>query len=226
MLGVRGKANTSPSSSLHPALFARYRSQPLKRIVLLLTPLLLCGVEIEHPILDRVHTIRMLAPIAVSWIVIHLALIPLFGLMGWSFALLVEGVQGPLATACRCGAALWATGQIGYESAIGLTSGVVSATASGLSVSMQHTVQTVLTTYLYAPLFNDMALFLILVGLGTVIVTFLTLWRTGAPKGATLLFLGSLCFAWAHESPFGPLGNFGFFAASMLLELTWHQERI
>lgn len=218
MLMAQGKRMLPPSSQI---LFARSRTHGYHRLILFLTPLLLCGVEIEHPILDRVHTISMLAPIATVWVGIHIALIPLFALMGWSFSLLLENVQGPMAMFSRWGAATWATFSIGYESAIGLTSGIVSSMNAHLSPSLRGIVQHALTAYLYSPIFNDMALFIILIGLGTVVVTFFALWRAGAPRTGTVLFLGSLFFAWAHESPFGPLGNFYFLFAAIVLELTW-----
>lgn len=170
----------------------------------------------------------MLAPIAPTWIAIHLALIPLFAGMGWAFSLLLKGVQGPLAVLCRWGAGIWALFSVAYESAIGLTSGIVTVNSLAFPLSVRAIVQKALTTYLYSPVFNDMALFLMLTGLGTVLLTVVVLWRAGAPRLGVFLFLGSLLFAWAHESPFGPLGNAFFLLSVVSLELFWliDKERV
>src|SRR5689334_563672 len=95
-----------------------------RRIVLLGTPVLLGLLEFGHPLLDHMHTISMLAPIVTWWIVLHMLLVPLFALMGWTFFLLLDGVQNNVATLCRYTTVIYIAFSIGYDTAVGLDSGI------------------------------------------------------------------------------------------------------
>jgi len=53
-----------------------------RSVILLGTAVLLVTLELGHPLLDDMHTISMLTPVVVLWLVFHLLLVPLFALMG------------------------------------------------------------------------------------------------------------------------------------------------
>ncbi len=202
-------------------VFVRQRRHPLVRIVLFGTPLVLCLAELGHPILDPINTIQMLSPIVIWWIALHIMMGPLFALMGWAVWLILEGVSGPIALISRMAACIFSVFAIGYEFAIGLVSGIVTLNARGFHPDQQQVIQQALSRLLLSPIFDRMAIFIILVGFVTIITAALALVRAGAPRGPILVLLGALFFALAHESPFGPMGNACFLIAAMWLELTW-----
>ena len=72
------------------AIVSPRRQDVLRRVVLLGTPLVLGILELGHPLLDHMNPIKMLAPIATWWIILHLLLVPLFALMGWMLFLLCD----------------------------------------------------------------------------------------------------------------------------------------
>lgn len=146
---------------------------------------------------------------------------PLFALTGWAFFLLLEGVQGRVAAIAKVAACLYAVLAIGYESAVGLGSGIVTDAVLGESLSEQRVIERVLSKVILSGLFDRLAVLISLAGILSIVCSIVALWRAGAPRWALLIFTGSLCFALAHESPLGPLGNFFFFAGSLLLEIFW-----
>jgi len=201
--------------------FLRRRTHPYRsRGILFVVPLSLCILLVFHPILDRTDTLHQLAPIATVWISIHVALVPLFGLMSWCFFLLLAGVQNWPARISRIFAVVWSVLSIAYESAIGLVSGVFSLNEQSHGID-QQIVQQSLTRYLYAALFDRAAIVIIFSGLFAVIFAVIALYRAGAPRLLSLFLLGSIFFAVGHESPFGPLGNGFFFWGALLIECFW-----
>lgn len=204
------------------ALFARERAHLVRsRLVLFATPLALGFVELGHPVLNVTQTIHQLRPFVVWWIVLHLLLAPLLAGMAWAFFLLLDGVRGPVAWTGRLAACGYALLAIVYEAAVGLVSGVITLDAVSLSPQVQSGIQSAHTRLLLSPLFDRMAICIILLGGVAVAASVLALVRAGAPRWAALLFCGSFCFALAHENPFGPLGNACFLSAALCLELLW-----
>src|SRR5690349_1881131 len=96
----------------------------LRRVALFGTPVVLSLLELGHPLLDHQNPIHMLAPIVTWWIVLHLLLVPLFVLMGWTFFLLLDGIQNPAATLSRYATVVYISFTIGYDMAVGLVSGI------------------------------------------------------------------------------------------------------
>src|SRR5436190_6389625 len=97
------------------ALFLRQRRHNFVRIVLFGAPFLLCLIELGHPVLDTTNTFRMLSPIVIWWIIMHIMIAPLFALMGWALWLLLEGIRGPIAWTSRVAASTFSVFAIGYE---------------------------------------------------------------------------------------------------------------
>src|SRR5215471_12426972 len=126
-----------------------YRRDIKRRVVLLGIPLLLGVLELGHPLLDHVNPIKMLAPIVVWWIILHVLLIPLLALMGWAFFLLLQGVESRAATLCRYAAVVYIAFAIGYDAAVGLDSGILASNALAVSNAQQLVIQDALH-HLYA----------------------------------------------------------------------------
>src|SRR5207302_9258815 len=99
--------------NMHNPIAGAHRRDVSRRVVLLGTPLILGILELGHPLLDHMNPIRMLAPIVTWWIILHLLLVPLFALMGWTLFLLLEGVQNRAATLCRYATVIYISFTIG-----------------------------------------------------------------------------------------------------------------
>ena len=207
-------------------LFSRRRSHPLRdRAVLFGTLLTLSVLLIFHPILDRDHTLTQLTPRAVSWIAIHIALVPLFALVIQCFFLLLENVDNLPAYIARGAALIWGILSIAYESAVGLVTGLFSLD-EGFREANRLVVQQALTRYLYSPVFGLSALVIQVSGFIAVICTLWALYRCKAPSLALpFLLIGGLCIAQGHESPFGPLGYGTFLTGVLLVECLWQTDK-
>src|SRR6184192_1696748 len=127
--------------NMQNAIVSPRRQDVLRRVVLLGTPLALCILELGHPLLDHTNPIRMLAPIATWWIILHLLLVPLFALMGWTFFLLLQDVQNRAATLSRYATVVYISFTIGYDTAVGLNSGILVSNAVALPNAQQAVIQ-------------------------------------------------------------------------------------
>src|SRR5712691_12767345 len=199
------------------------RQDVLRRVVLLGTPLLLCILELGHPLLDHANPIRMLAPIVTWWIILHLLLVPLFTLMGWTFFLLLQGIQNRAATLCRYATVVYISFSIGYDTVVGLNSGILASNALALPNAQQTIVQDAMHQ-----LFTRPAIILsyyILFGSGIVSICSAAwaLARAGVPRLPVFVLLGTLLSAYSHATPFGPLGSACFFLAALWIELVWRK---
>src|SRR5689334_15319283 len=121
-----------------------HRQDVFRRIILLGTPLILCLLELGHPLLDHKNPIRMLAPIVTWWITLHLLLIPLFALMGLAFYLLLQDIHNPAATISRWAMAIHVAFAIGYDTAVGLNTGILVSNALSLPNAQQVIIQQVM----------------------------------------------------------------------------------
>lgn len=201
-------------------LIARYRPA-FRRVVLFGTPVLLSLLELGHPLLDHRNTIHMLAPIVTWWIVLHLLLVPLFALMGWTFFLLLDDMQSPAATLSRYATVVYISFTIGYDMAVGLVSGILVGNAVALPTAQQNVVQQALQQLYTYPAIG--LSYLILLGAGIVAIGSAA-WafaRAGVPAVPIVILLGTVLAAYSHALPFGPLGDACFFLAALWIELVW-----
>ena len=199
------------------------RNIRLRRIVLFGTPLLLTVLEFGHPLLDHEHTIIMLSPIAGWWVVLHVLLVPLFALMGWSFFLLIEGIQSPAATLCRYATVIYISFSIGYDTAVGLNAGVFVSNALGLPFAQQAVVQHAMTEMFSS---NPIVISYYILFLSGVVAICSMVWallRAGLPVLPALVLLGTVTSAYSHALPFGPFGSICFLLAALWIELVWRK---
>src|SRR5574340_895965 len=140
------------------------RQELLHRIILLGTPLVLGILELGHPLLDRMNPIKMLAPISTWWIVLHLLLIPLFALMGYAIFILIRDINSPSATVCRYATVIYISFAIGYDTLVGLDSGVLVSNASTLTHSQQSILLEAMHQFYISPAITISGYILVLSG--------------------------------------------------------------
>lgn len=194
-----------------------------RRIILLGTPLLLGAFELGHPLLDHENPIRMLAPIVVWWITLHLLLIPLFVLMGVAIFLLLQDIESRAAMLSRCAAAIYISFTIGYDTAVGLGSGILVNSALSLSSAQQATVLDVMHGLFASPAITLSYYILFFSGVLAICSAVWALLRSGVPRLPALVLLGALFTIYTHATPFGPLGDVCFFLSTLWIELVWRK---
>ena len=208
---------------MHSTIVTPRRQDVLRRVVLLGTPLILGILELGHPLLDHMNPIKMLAPIATWWIILHLLLVPLFALMGWMLFLLLQDVHNRAATVSRYATVVYISFTIGYDTAVGLNSGILVSNAVALPNAQQAVIQQAMHQ-----LFVNPAIILsyyILLGAGIVSISSAAwaLSRAGVPRLPVFVLLGAVLSAYSHATPFGPLGSACFFLAALWIELVWRK---
>jgi hypothetical protein len=209
--------------NMQSAIATSHGQKVLRRVVLFGTPLLLCILELGHPLLDHMNPIRMLAPIVTWWIILHLLLVPLFALMGWTLFLLLQGIQNSAATLCRYATVVYISFTIGYDTLVGLNSGILASNALVLPNAQQAIVQDAMHQLYTSPAI--ILCYYILFGSGIVAIcsAALALARAGVPRLPVFVLLGTILSAYSHATPFGPLGSACFFLAALWIELVWRK---
>lgn len=208
---------------MQKAIVSPYHRDMGCRSVLLGTPLLLGILELGHPLLDHTNPIKMLAPIVTWWIVLHLLLIPLFALMGWTFFLLLRGIENRAASLCRYATVTYISFTIGYDTLVGLNSGILTNNALALPNAQQSIVQNAMQQlFMSTPILLS---YYILLGSGIVAICSAAwaLAHAGVPCLPVFVLVGTVLSAYSHATPFGPLGSACFFVAALWIELVWRK---
>lgn len=195
-----------------------------RRIILLGTPLLLGILELGHPLLDHDQPIRMLAPIVIWWILLHVLLIPLFILMGMAFFLLLEGMHSRAATVSRTATIVYVAFTIGYDTAVGLSGGVLADHALALPGVQQAVIQRALQALFLNPAITLSYGVLFVAGIVAVCTAAWVFWRSGVPLVPVLVLLGAVFAVYSHATPFGPIGETFFFLAAGWIEFVWRKR--
>ncbi len=167
------------------------------------TPLVLTVLELGHPLLDHTNPIKMLAPIATWWIILHLLLVPLFALMGWTFFLLLRGIENRAATLCRSATVVYISFTIGYDTLVGLNSGILVSNALALPNAQQAIVQgAIQQLFMSGPIILT---YYILLGAGivTICAAAVALAQAGVPRLPIFVLLGTLSSAYSHATRLG-----------------------
>lgn len=198
-----------------------YQRNMVRRLVLLGTPLVFGILELGHPLLDYKNPIHMLAPITTQWIVLHLLFIPLYAFMGWAFYLLLQDIPGRAAIVSRCAIVIYVEFAIGYDTIVGLNSGLLVRNALSLPLVQQRVIQHGMQQLFSDPIIILCNLIIIIAGAVAVFAAAWALFRAGVPRWPIVILLGVLLLIYSHAAPFGPLGNASFFIAALWIELVW-----
>ena len=189
----------------------------LRRLVLLGTPLALLGLEITHPVFSSMEE---LLPVADRWLVVHLAQIPLFGLMAVAVYLLVDGLRGQAATITRLAMWVFIVFFVALDAMSGVAVGIQLQYASGLNAEQQAIVVQAVDAQFDDPITNAIGAIGTIGWLAGVLAAVTALHRAGAPRlSVVLLVPAALLFSLNHEPPLGPLAFGCFFVAAARLEL-------
>ena len=200
-----------------------HRQDILRRLVLFGTPIVLIPLELGHPLLDHANPIGMLAPIATWWIVLHILLVPLFALMGYSLFLLLQGVHSTAATISRCATVIFVAFEVGYDTAVGLNSGILVYNATALPVAQQGVVQKALQELYGNPAIVISYYVFFLAGVVAICSAAWALYHMGVPRLPIIILLGTLISTYSHALPYGPIGTTCFLIAVLWIELVWRK---
>jgi hypothetical protein len=192
----------------------------LRRLVLLGAPLPLVAVGLTHPQLDGL--LASLAQADVHF-ALHLALIPLFGLIGLAGHLLTTGLQGRAAAISRGAMAVFVTLYAAYATLDGVAVGMLFHTLRELPVDQQAATYQFLTATFGGPLGIAAQLVVAIGGTLAWIVGMLAavvaLARAGASREPLILLtLAGLFLVGDHSSYFGSIAFGCFLLAAAWLE--------
>ena len=143
--------------------------------------------------------------------------------MGWTIFLLLQDVHNRAATVSRYATVVYISFTIGYDTAVGLNTGILVSNAVALPSAQQAVIQQAMHQ-----LFVNPAIILsyyILLGAGIVSISSAAwaLSRAGVPRLPVFVLLGAILSAYSHATPFGPLGSACFFLAALWIELVWRK---
>lgn len=184
------------------------------------TPILLGASFLVHP--DGSGGLEGLLRHGNAWLYLHFALLPLLGLLGASFYVLLADYSGRVATIGRFGVAVYTTFYAAFEAIAGIATGLLTHEAHTLSAAQQAGLAAGIDA-LVAP---SLALGLIgslgaLVAVGSVGVL---LRRSGAPLLPILLLGGApLATIFHGGTPLDALGMAAFLVGVAWLEVGWRR---
>jgi len=191
---------------------------PLRRVLLLLPPLLLAGLEVLHPQPDE--NVQALMDVSTWFAGFHVIQLALTGLVGLSVVLLADDFGRANAWLTRLGVGVFLVFFSAYEAVAGIATGLAMRSARDLSPVQQTGVFDVVKDWpALAPPFA-----LSIVGtLGWVVVVgalALAARRQGAPRPEWILVaLAAVFLIGGHPFPQGTLAFGCFFVAALLHEL-------
>jgi len=191
----------------------------LRRAILFGTPLTLVILELFHPTVARDVT-ATLFPVADWWVVLHVAQLVLFALMGVAICLLTSGLQGAAAGVSRMGATVFVVFYGAGDALLGIATGLLAREAGGLPNEVRG-----LRAEAVAVLFQDptaMALYFIgELGWLTALVAAAVALSADSPRVPLVLLAlsGCLLLVFDHPAPYGPVVFGSFLLSALWLEL-------
>lgn len=185
------------------------------------TPVLLGALFLIHP--DGSGGLDGLLPVGETWLFLHVAMLPLLGLLGMSFYLLLAGYSGTTALVGRAGVAIYVTFYTAFEAMLGVATGLVTHEAQTLPAEQQAGVAAAVDA-LTVP---SMALGVLgsLGALTAVVAAGLLLRRSGAPLIPVVLLGGApLATVFHAGTPLDAIGMGLFLVGVAWLELGWRRS--
>ncbi|SFC69755.1 hypothetical protein SAMN05444422_11540 [Halobiforma haloterrestris] len=191
-------------------------------LLLMGTPVLLGSLFFIHP--DGSGGLDTLLPVSRTWLVLHVVMLPLLGLLGVSFYVLLSGYTGPVAMIGRLGVAIYLTFYIAFEAIAGVATGVLTHEAHMLSSEQQEGVTAAIDA-LGIP--SVMLGFLGTIGAVIAVSSIgILLRQSGAPL-VPVLFLGGAPLATLFHSgtPVDAIAMTVFLVGIVWLELRWRRDK-
>jgi hypothetical protein len=210
-------AETAQNGASHPAEPTWLLPVWPRRVLLLLPPLLLAGLEIAHP-QPRVNVQALLD--ASTWFaVFHVIQLTLIGFVAVSVLLLADSFERATAWATRIGIGMFLVFFSAYDTLAGIGTGLAMQSARSLSAAQQEGVFLVVKdwpglAWPFALSIVGTAGWVIAVG-----ALALSARRRGAPRSEWLLLgLAAVFLLGGHPFPWGTLAFGCFFVAALIDE--------
>jgi hypothetical protein len=195
---------------------------PLRRVLLLVPPLLLAGLEVLHPQPDE--TVQALLDASTWFASFHVIQLALTGLVGLSVLLLADSFGRATAWVTRLGVGVFLVFFSAYDAVAGIATGLAMRSARDLSAVQQEGVFEVVKDW---PAVGPPFALSIVGTLGWVAAVgalALAARRQGAPRREWLLIaLAAVFLLGGHPFPQGTLAFGCLFVAALLRE--WATER-
>ncbi|MEY7849193.1 hypothetical protein AB7C87_08340 [Natrarchaeobius sp. A-rgal3] len=192
-------------------------------LVLLATPVALGAVLWVHPHGGE-NLYESLSPVADTWYFIHVLLLPLFGLLGISLYVLLNGYDGPVATIGRIGTAIYLVFYLGFEAIAGIATGILIRETQTLPAEQREVVAEAVQTMVADPIVGAAALIGTVGSTVAVVAIGVCYRRAGAPLVPLLGLVGVPLTAVAHGGGLGDVIGMALFLASVVwLEFGWRR---
>jgi hypothetical protein len=197
---------------------------PFRRVLLLLPPLLLAGLEIIHPQPDE--TVQALMDVSTWFAAFHVIQLALTGLLALSVLLLADSFGRANAWVTRLGIGVFLVFFSAYDAVAGIGTGLAMRSARDLSAVQQEGVFDVVKDW---PAMGPPSALSIVGTLGWVAAVgavALAARRQGAPRLQWILIgLAAVFLLGGHPFPFGTIAFGCFFIGALLHEFRaspWH----
>ena len=135
-----------------------------------------------------------------------------------------SGCAESSATLSRYATVVYISFSIGYDTAVGLNTGIVVSNAVSLPSAQQGIIQQALHQLFSNPAIVLSYLMLLLAGIVSICAAAWALSHAGVPWLPILVLLGTMVSAYSHATPFGPIGDACFFLAALWIELVWRKS--
>lgn len=199
--------------------------QPWRGLFLVGSLLALGAVLAVHPH-GGADLYESLAPVVNTWLVVHLLLLPLFGLLGVVLYVLLADFEGLVATIGRIGVVVYLVAYLAFEAIAGIATGLLIRTAQDLPAEQQAGVAASLEATVTDPVVGALAL---TGSLGAIVATValgILLRRSGAPLVPVALLVGVPLVVVGHGGGYVDAVGAAMLAISVgWLEFGWQHGR-
>ena len=144
--------------------------------------------------------------------------------MGYAIFILIRGINSPAATLCRYATVIYISFAIGYDTLVGLASGVLVSNANNLTNSQQSILLEAMHQFYISPAITLSGQILVLPGIVSICAAAWALYHAGVPLLPVIVLLETVLTVYSHALPFGPLGSACFFVAALWIELVWRKS--
>lgn len=181
------------------------------------TALTLAVLLLFHPHFgDRVYD--ELHDDATRWLVVHIGLAILAGLMALAAYSLIDGLRGHAATVSRLALPMFVVFFISWEATLGIGTGVLLDVTNGMPARDRPPVADAMQDYFDSPVLFVLSIFGNMAWVVAMVAAAVAFRRSGAGWPVTLLIACSSLFVLHDAGPIGAIGLVCFAAAAVLVE--------
>lgn len=201
-------------------LAAPPRRRIARWVLLMGTPILLGALFLVHP--DGSGGLAGLLPIGDVWLYLHFALLPLLGLLGVTFYVLLKDYSGRIAIIGRLGVVVYTTFYTAFEAIAGIATGLLTQEAHNLPTGQQEGIaggiEALVVPALGLGVIGSFGALIAVVAIGVL------LRRSGAPLLPVVLLGGApLATIFHGGTPLDAIGMASFLVGIVWLEFGWRR---